>query len=48
MFNTSHFCKYLPVVDCTGSKVRVEDSDNSRRCVSKNGIINNIQEVNQL
>lgn len=38
----------IPVIHSTGGEVRVEDSDDSRRRVSQNGIIDDIQEVNQL
>lgn len=44
---TTFFCD-IPVVDSTGSEVCVEDSDDGRCCVSQNGIIDDIQEVNQL
>lgn len=44
-----HTCfGYIPVVDGTGSEVCVEYSDDGRCCVSQNGIIDDIQEVNQL
>lgn len=42
------FFEYIPVVHSTGSEVSVEDRDYSRRCVSQNRIINDVQEVNQL
>lgn len=45
---TTLFFRYIPVVDGTGSEVCVEDSDDGRCCVSQNGIIDDIQEVNQL
>lgn len=44
----NHFFRCAPVVNGTGYKVCVEDSDDGRCCVSQNGIINNIQEVDQL
>lgn len=37
-----HVFKYIPVVDSTGSEVCVKDSDDSRCCVTQNGIINDI------
>lgn len=40
--------RYIPVINSTGSEVGVENSDDNRGCVSKNGIIDNIQEFNQL
>ncbi len=43
-----HFFICIPVVDGTGSEVCVEDSDDGRCCVSQNGIIDDVQEVNQL
>ena len=48
ILNVKHLFIYKPVVDSTGSEVCVEDSDDSRCCVSQNGIINDIQEVDQL
>lgn len=41
------FC-HIPVIDGTGGKVGVENSDDNRCCVSKNGIINDVKEFNQL
>lgn len=38
----------IPVIHSTGGEVRVEDCDDGRRRVSQNGIIDDIQEVNQL
>lgn len=38
----------IPVIDSTGSEVGVENSDDNGSCVSKNGIVDNIQEFNQL
>lgn len=43
----AHFL-YIPVIDGTGREVCVEDSDDGGGCVSENGIINDIQEINQL
>lgn len=40
--------RHVPVVNSTGSEVRVKDSDDGRCSVSQNGIVNDIQEVNQL
>lgn len=37
-----------PVIDGTGSKVGVENSDDNRCCVSKNGIIDDVEEFNKL
>lgn len=37
-----------PVVDGTRSEVCVENSDDGRRRVSQDGIINDIQKINQL
>lgn len=42
------FFRDVPVVYGTRSEVCVEDSDDSRCCVSQNGIINNIQKVDKL
>lgn len=39
---------HIPVIDGTGSKVGVENSDDNRCCVSKNGIIDDVEEFNQL
>lgn len=44
--NLSFEC--IPIVNSTGSEVRVEDSDDGRRGVSQNRIVDDIQEVNQL
>lgn len=44
--NLSFGC--IPIVNSTGSEVRVEDSDDGRRGVSQNRIVDDIQEVNQL
>lgn len=41
------FC-HIPVIDSTGSEVGMENSDDNRCCVSKNGIINDVKEFNQL
>lgn len=38
----------LPVVNSTGSEVCVEYSDDGRRRVSQNGIVDDIQKINQL
>lgn len=40
--------RYIPVINSTGSEVGVENSDDNRSCVSKNGIVDNIQKFNQL
>lgn len=37
-----------PVVHGTRSEVRVENGDDGRRRVSKDGIVNDVQEINQL
>lgn len=41
------FC-HVPVIDGTGSEVGVENSDDNRCCVSKNGIVDDVKEFNQL
>lgn len=48
IFGHELFSNYRPVVDSAGTQVCVEDCDDSRCCVSKNGIVNDIQEVDQL
>lgn len=37
-----------PVVDGTRSEVCVENSDDGRRRVSQDGIVNDVQKINQL
>ena len=39
---------YRPVIHGAGSQLCVEDGDDSRRCVSQNGVVDDVQKLNHL